>query len=259
MPQIKNEEEIEGVIFQEYEDIELPSPSYLIVGFPDAGLVGGISISHLIRELNPTEVGGIDIPRLNPPVVFVRDGEAKPPIKIFRKDGMLIVASEIPIVPAAIQMFSYALLEYAMRRRIDFIVGITGLGTPDRINKEKPQVYAAFSGDKMKKMIGDKNIQLFTEGAILGPFAIFLKESRRFRLNSVVLLAETFPELPDPEAASVAVEALSKLIGTKINIEKLLEEAEFIRLRNKELMKQTARMMSQTGKSVEAQPSMLYT
>lgn len=259
MPQVKNEEEIEGVIFQEYDDLEISSPSFLIVGFPDAGLVGGISISHLIRELNPKEIGGIDIPRLSPPIVLVRDGEAKPPIKLFKKDNMLIVASEIPIPPTVIQMFSYAILEYAMRRRVDYVIGITGLGTGERVNREKPYVYVAYSGERIKKIIGEKKIQLFSEGAILGPFAIFLKEARRFRLNTAVLLAETFPELPDPEAASVAIEALSKIIDTKISIDKLLEEAEYIRLRNKELMKQTARMMSQIGKSAEAQPSLLYT
>ncbi|MGB9725138.1 MAG: proteasome assembly chaperone family protein [Fervidicoccaceae archaeon] len=259
MPQVKNEEEIEGVVFQEYDELELASPSFLVVGFPDAGLVGGISISHIIRELNPAEVGGIDIPRLSPPIVFVRDGEAKPPIKLFKKGNMLLVASEMPLPPGVIQMFSYALLEYARRRRVDYVIGITGLGIGERVNKERPLVYAAYSGEKIKKIIGEKKIQLFNEGAILGPFAIFLKEARRFRLDTIVLLAETFPELPDPEAASAAIEVLSKIIDTKISIEKLLEEAEYIRLRNKEIMKQTARMMSQVGKSAEAQPSLLYT
>jgi len=259
MPQLKNEEEIEGIVFQEYEELELGTPSFLILGFPDAGLVGGISISHLIRELSPKEVGGIDIPRLTPPIVFVKEGEAKPPIKLFRKDNVLIIAAEMPLPPTTVQMFSYALLEYAMRRRVDYIVGITGLGIPERMNREKPLTYAAFSGEKMKRIIAEKKIPLFSEGAILGPFAIFLKESRRFRLDSAVILAETFPELPDPEAASAALEALSKIVDMKINTEKLLEEAEYIRLRNKELMKQTARMMSQIGKSAEAQPSLLYT
>ncbi|MCI4396093.1 MAG: proteasome assembly chaperone family protein [Thermoprotei archaeon] len=259
MPKVKNEEEIEGIVFQEYEDIELNSPSYLIVGFPDAGLVGGISISHIIREMGPMEVGGIDIPRLTPPVVFVKDGEAKPPMKLFKKENILMIASEIPIPATTIQVFSYALLEYAMRRRVDFVIGITGLGSGERVNKEKPSVFAAYSGEKIKKVLGEKSIPLFSEGAILGPFAIFLKEARRFRLDSTVLLAEAFPELPDPEAASVAIEALSKIIDVNIGVQKLLEEAEYIRLRNRELMKQTARLMAQAGRGAEAQPSLLYT
>ncbi|NAY89853.1 MAG: hypothetical protein GU347_03960 [Desulfurococcales archaeon] len=170
-----------------------------------------------------------------------------------------MVASEIPIPATTIQVFSYALLEYAMRRRVDFVIGITGLGSGERVNKEKPSVFAAYSGEKIKKVLGEKSIPLFSEGAILGPFAIFLKEARRFRLDSTVLLAEAFPELPDPEAASVAIEALSKIIDVNIGVQKLLEEAEYIRLRNRELMKQTARLMTQAGRGAEAQPSLLYT
>ncbi|MBE9391689.1 proteasome assembly chaperone family protein [Fervidicoccus fontis] len=256
---IIREEEIGGILIQEYEEFKLESPSFLIVGFPDAGLVGGISLNHLIRELNPKEIAGIDIPRLNPPIAIIRKGEYHPPIRIFKKDNILFLVSEIPIPANTVQPLSYAILEYCMRRRVDYVIGLTGIGSTERLNKEKPDVFIAYEGDQAKRMILINEGKVFDEGMLMGPFAIFLKEAKRFNLQSLIILAESFPDLPDPEAASVAVEYLSKILSIKISIDKLLEEAEYIRLRTKEIMKQTAKVMGQMGRSAEAQPGILYT
>ncbi len=259
MPRITREEFYDGVLVLEYEDFDIEKPSFLVLGFPDAGLVGGISISHLIRELNPREVGGIDISRMTPPITVIKKGDPRPPLRMFLKDNILMIAAEAPIPPNVIYPLSYALLEYSVKRRIDYIVSLSGIGTLNRVNIDKPKVYWAASGREAIEKAYTLGINPFDEGVLIGPYAIILKEAMRYRMNNLVLLVESFPDLPDPEAASILLQSFSKLTGIKVNVEKLLEEAELIRLRTKELMKRTAKVMGQMGKNMEVQPSLLYT
>lgn len=232
----------------------------MVVGLPDAGLVGGISVSHLIRELKAREVGGIDIARMMPPLVIVKDGTPRPPLRLFlAKDSILILVAETPLPPSAYYSLSYALLDYSARRRIDYIVSLTGLSSPNRIRTDKPKPYWAASGRKAIEVAEKLGIERFNEGILIGPYAIILKECFRFRLDNIVLLVESFPDLPDPEAASVAVRLFGKLSQVEIDVSKLLEEAELIRLRTKELMRQTSKIMSQIGKGMEMQPTLIYT
>ncbi|MEM4475602.1 MAG: PAC2 family protein, partial [Fervidicoccaceae archaeon] len=102
-------------------------------------------------------------------------------------------------------------------------------------------------------------VERFEDGVLIGPYAVMLKEALRYGLDNVVILVESFPDLPDPEAASVAVGLLGKMLGISVDVSKLLEEAELIRLRTKELMKYTSRMLEQMGKSLEMRPTLLYT
>jgi len=258
--EVFKEEDYDGVAFIEYEDFELSKPSYLVIGLPDAGLVGGISVSHLIRELKAKEVGGVEIAKLSPPVAVIKDGAPRPPVRLFlARNDILLLASEIPLPPAAYFMLSYAILGYSSRRRIDYIVSITGLSTPSRAFSEKPKPYWAASGKKAVEAVEKLGAEKLSEGILVGPYAILLKEAFKFRLNNIVILVETFPDLPDPEAASVAVSLFGKLAQLEVDVSKLLEEAEWIRLRTRELMRQTSRVMSQMGKSLEAQPLLIYT
>jgi uncharacterized protein len=259
MPQIMREEYYDGVNIIEYEKFELDKPSFLVLGFPDAGLVGGISISHLIRELNAREVGGVDVLRLTPPIAIIKEGDPRPPLRLFHYKNLLLLAAEAPIPPNAIHSLSYAILEYTVKRRIDYILSLTGIGTMNRINIEKPNVFWAASGREAVEKAYTLGIKPFDNGVLIGPYAVILKDATRYRANNIVLLVESFPDLPDPEAASVVLEYFTRLTGVKVDVKRLLEEAELIRLKTKELMKRTAKVMSQMGKGMEVQPSLLYT
>lgn len=259
VPRAVREDYYEGVTFLEYEEFELKEPSFFVIGLPDAGLVGSISVSHMIRELKPREVGGIDIERLMPPIVLVKQGEPRPPLRLFLKDNILILSSEAPIPPSSIYPLSQAILEYTAKRRIDYIVSLTGIGSPSRIKNGQPRVFWSANGRRALEEVARLGITAFDEGILIGPYAIILKEANRFLANNIVLLVESFPDLPDPEAAAEVIKVFSKLTGISIDVSKLLEEAEMIRLKTKELMRHTAKVMNQMGKSMEMQPSLLYT
>ena len=75
----------------------------------------------------------------------------------------------------------------------------------------------------------------------------------------LMLMADSYIDIPDPEAAARIVEALSKILDIRVGVEKLMKEAELIKLRYKELMKETRNMMAKMGKGYEYRAPLLYT
>jgi predicted ATP-grasp superfamily ATP-dependent carboligase len=58
-------------------------------------------------------------------------------------------------------------------------------------------------------------------------------------------MAESLIQFPDPNAAGEAIVVLGGLLSVKIELEPLMQEAEEIRLRNRELMQQTQEAQQQ--------------
>ncbi len=241
----------------EYEEFQLDRPSYLIVGLPDAGLVSVIAASHIIKKLGAMEVGGIDSYYL-PPIAVIHQGVPRPPIRIFVKDRILIVYSEflppIQTVPALMN----ALLDYAMRRGIDNVICMTGLPIPNRFEIENLRSFFIPSTKRALEMGKSAGIPLFENGYLVGPYALLLKEAMRRRMNTLVLLTESFMEFPDPEASAKNLELFSKISGISIDVKELLEQAEVIRLRAREHMKRVLPGLAQMRKEYEYAPP-LYT
>jgi uncharacterized protein len=259
VPVPKREEVYDGVVIYEYEDFVVQEPSYIVVGLPDTGLVGAISVTHIASELGAIEVGGIDLPAMMPPMTLIRKGEPIPPIRLFLKDNVLLVLSEAPVPINYVYKLSKAIMEYSVKRRFKLLVSLTGIASPSRYRDEKPRAYWAASGREALEKALSLGIESFDEGILIGPYAVILKEASKYRLNTIVLLAESFMDIPDPEAAATVLKVFSDLTGLRIDTTKLLEEAELIRLRMRELMKQTTRTMSQMGKELEAKHPVIYT
>ncbi len=237
----------------EYEEYELEHPGFLVLGLPDTGLVGVISANHLVEVLDMREVAGIDVLPLTPPVAVISKGEVRPPLRIFVKDNIMTLTAETPIPPASVHSLSRMIIDYAMKRGVDYIISIVGVASPARINIEKPRVYWIASNEKARKLVEPLNLEGFLNGYLVGPYALILKNAIRARVANLVLLADAYIEFPDPEAAAEVLNVVSKITGKEIDTRKLLEQAEMIRLRLRGLMKQTKQTMSEMSA-----PSLMY-
>ena len=76
----------------------LTEENVLLVGFPSNGLVGTFTISYLVHYLEMDQIGEIDHPDL-PPTLFVEDGEILPPIRIYKKNNLFVILSDLPFDP----------------------------------------------------------------------------------------------------------------------------------------------------------------
>ncbi len=257
MKRIIFEEEINGFEFREFEKIG--KPKYLILGLPDVGLVGTISAAHIVRNLNLKDTVGIESYAFLPPVIVVSGGEPKYPMRIYSNEDLAVLVTDVPINPPGIAPLASAIVEYARRKGIEMIISITGLGSPRRLKGEPPTAYWTASDNDVEMLIkGVENVEKLNEGILVGPYAIVLKESARKYVKNLVVMVESYPEFPDPEAAAEAIKILSKIANIKIDITKLLEEAETIKIRLNELMKETKETLARMGKGFEYRPPLIY-
>ena len=211
---------------------------YIVIGLPDAGLVGTIAASYLADSLEMNELGYIDSVKF-PPLIIVRDNEVKNAIRIYEKDDLVVVISDIPIIPSVAVQFSRSLLGWAKKLNPKLVINVTGLPVQDRLQIEKPEVVGLATGKEVIELLRSAKVLLFTEGVLFGTYAAVIKECVSQNIPSLTLLAQSHFSFPDPIASIEALSVVNKVLKTNIDLKPLKEEAEMIRIKTRELMKQT--------------------
>ena len=232
------------------ERTKIPSNAIMLFGFPDVGLVGVIAAAHLVEELELTEVAYLDS-KLLPPVIVLHEGLPHSSIRIFGKNGVLLAISETPIPAEIVQPIMHSLIDWCKSKNVKMMISLSGLPIQDRQETQELKVFAAGSTPEMLKLAQDKKIEILMEGYMVGPQALMLYHSASIGLPALTLLGQCFFNYPDPEAAAAVLKELANITGLKVNVEKLLEKGEEIRLKARDVMKRTQQEMSNMKKTQE--------
>jgi uncharacterized protein len=229
---------------------KIPSGATLLFGFPDVGLVGVIAASHLIDELGMTEVAYLDS-KLLPPLVVLHEGLPHSSIRIFANHNILLAVSEVPIPADTIYPIMDALIDWGKSKNVKMMISLSGLPIQDRQDAKELKGFAAASSPEALKLAQDRGIEVLTEGYMVGPQAVMLQRAANAGSPALTLLSQCFFNYPDPEAAAEVLRELEKITGTKVDVAKLLEKGEEIRLRARDVMKRTQEEMSKMKKGQE--------
>ena len=233
------------------EKKEIPSGAIMVFGFPDVGLVGVIAASHLISELeNIEEVAYLDS-KLLPPLIVLHEGLPHSPIRIFGNRNILLAVSETAIPADVIYPIMDALIDWGRSKKVKMMISLSGIPIQDRQDLKELKVFAAASSQEMLKMLQEKEIEILQEGYMVGPQAIMLQRCATMGLPAITLLAQCFLNYPDPEAAAEVLKGLASITGIKVDVSKLLEKGEEIRLRARDVMRRTQQEMSKMKKTQE--------
>jgi uncharacterized protein len=240
-------------VIEEVKIIErnkVPSGATLIFAFPDVGLVGVIAASHLIDELNLSEVAYLDS-ELLPPLIVLHEGLPHSSIRILGNDKLLLAISEAPIPTDAVYPVMNTLIDWTRSKNVKMMISLGGIPMQDRQDATELKAFAAASTPEAIKIAQDRNVETLTEGYMIGPQAIMLQRASKVGIPALALLAQCFPNYPDPEAAAEVLKELAKITGLEVNVAKLLEKGEEIRLRARDVMKRTQEEMSKMKKGQE--------
>lgn len=238
----------ENLIITELENI--PPNLIAVEGFPDVGLVGTIAAAFLIDQLKMRPAAFIRT-ELLPPVQSVKMGVAIPPAKIFISDKFLVMTSDIPVPPSAVYDFSLPLVEWLTQKRISLLVSINGFPYENRLEITEPKTLAIANSPEYADALQKAGVELLEDGVLAGISAVMLSELARNGVNAVALVAQAFPNYPDPGAAASALKVFSKVTGFNIDTKPLLEKANELRLNLLELAERTKAGRVQPG----AQPT----
>ena len=231
------------------------SEKTLLVGFPSNGLVGTFSISYLIHYLKMKQIGEIEIPDL-PPTLFVEGGEILSPIRVYNKNNIFVIISDIPFNEYLASKFAMSVNEFCKKNSIKKVVIVSGMETSNQ-QKNSPKIYALPTDSVLDQTLYKNHIPKFLDGSIFGTDAAMISVFRKTQIPVLILYAVCHPFFPDPEAAISAIITLSKILEIKVNTEDIQNKIERLRIQHRNLMEQTIRALQQK-KEKQVSPPQIY-
>jgi len=223
----------------------------LLVGFPSNGLVGTFSISYLIHYLGMKQIGEIEHPDL-PPTLFVEDGEILPPIRIYKKNNIFVIISDLPFGPHHAYDFSESILQYCKNNDIQKIIIVSGMETINQ-NPKSPKIYGLVTHKSLEELLYTNQISKFLAGSIFGTDAAIISVFRKSKTPALILYAECHPFFPDPKASILAITTLAKVLNVKVDTTDIQKKMERLRIQHRNLMEETIRALQQQQQ--EKQPT----
>ncbi|MEM2073009.1 MAG: proteasome assembly chaperone family protein [Nitrososphaeria archaeon] len=238
------------------KDIKFDEP-IVIEGFPDVGLAGAIASMHLIESLKLEEIAYIETPLL-PPIMVVHNGELLHPVRIYGNERLIVLTSEIALPLTVLNPLVKKVVEWLKGLNAKMLIALTGFPVENRLEIEKPEVYAVVSKKEYAEMLSKYKIEVLQEGFISGIYALFLKECLKAGLPAIALVAQSFLKYPDPGAAAELLNSLNSILSLNVDIKPLLENAEEIRLKARDLLRQTERVAPSAYRNVEGELPLMY-
>ncbi len=212
--------------FQEAEVFEikkvvLKNP-IIFAGFVGAGLVGPISIGHMIEKLQMKVIGYMRSKHLPPSTVFLR-GRLRHPFRFYsNKEGTVCaIICEITLRMEGLYAIVAAVLDWAKEKGSNEIIIVDGVASNEHDNK----VYCAAEED-LCRIMAEKDISMIPQGFITGIPGGILNECLIREIQGVALLVKANKIIADPEAAATLLEAINRMYEMQIDTKGLNEEKE---------------------------------
>ena len=228
----------------------------LLIGFPSNGLVGTFSISYLIHHLKMKQIGEIEVPDL-PLTLFVEGGEILAPIRVYNKNNIFIIISDVPFNQYLAEGFALAVHEFCKNNAIKKIMMVSGMETINQ-QKDAPQIYGLVTHSTLDSVLYNNQIPKFLDGSIFGTDAAIMSVFRKTKIPALVLYAECHPFFPDPEAAIIAIVTLAKILGIKVDTQDIQNRIEKLRIQHRKLMEETLRTLQQQQQGTETRAPQIY-
>ena len=223
----------------------------LVVGFPSNGLVGTFTISYLIHNLDMKQIGEIDHLDI-PPTLFIEDGEIISPIRIYKKNNIFVIMSDLPLDPNLAYGFAESILQYCKKNDIQKIIIVSGIETINKDLKES-KIYGLVTHQSLEEILYTNQISKFLTGSIFGTDAAIITVFRKSKIPTLILYAECHPFFPDPEASIIAITTLAKILNIVVDTTDIQKKMERLRIQHRNLMEETIRALQQ--QQLENQPS----
>lgn len=236
------------------ESVELDSP-VLVEGFPGVGLVGKMAVDHLIDTFEMDHYANVHCTSI-PPIVTYRHEihELATPIRLYvdAERDLLALQSDVPIGPDAATEFGNCVASWFTESTV-LPIYLSGL---PRQTDGPPALYGVSTGEA-DSLLAEAGIdEPAGMGLISGPTGALLAHALEHDTSALGLIVESNPQLPDPVASRVVIEAgIEPLAEISVPTDELSTRADEIEEARAQLIE---RMQQSTDDSSRAQPLQMY-
>jgi len=193
---------------------KLPEKPIVIEAFPSKGYVSTIAASYMIKQLGMEYAGFIHSNDLEA-VTVVHESTPMRPIRIYTKDNLVLIFSEIMIPMEMIHDFSEKMAEWINKidtKEIILLANIMGVTSEDT-----HEIFGIGCGKESIKKLKDADVKMLEEGVLTGMSSSIMIRCMEAGLDSIALMVET-RYIPDVLAASNMLNILNKVVGVNIDV-----------------------------------------
>jgi len=207
----------------------LKSP-IVFAGFVGAGLVGPLSVGHIIDKLKMEEIGYLRSRYLPPSTVFIQ-GRLRHPFRLYSNNDGTICAIICEItLPFGLHDIVSTILNWAEKNGSHEIVILDGVAATTHDNK----AFCAAEED-LCRVMENNDIKMIPQGFITGVAGGLLNECLVRKIQGVTLLVKASAKSADSLAAATLVEAVNRAYNMNIDTTDLRKDKKKIGVDFKEL------------------------
>jgi uncharacterized protein len=216
----------EGLTF--IGESEFKKGKKLIQLFNGSGMIGSITGSFLIDHFKMNYRGYFSSP-LIPAYAIVKDGKPDNPVRLFESETFLLFLCDVSLSKHDVKPFVTQIYNWYEANEISEVIIFGGIPLENKIERVSIPAYVTYVGTEMENLVIEKNLPIKESGSIFGSIATSQLESVRRKKQSLAILAECIPFIPDYAAAAKIVELFNKAFGLDIETTKLWEEFESLK------------------------------
>ena len=201
----------------------------LITGFPGVGLASTIAANFIVDSLKMERIGFMMSEKL-PPAAVVQEGVPLYPVRMYRRDKLMILLSDFAIPIQLSTLMSDTILSWnGNEKNFKAIISLEALMAEPTKEDKDIKLYGVGSTESARAWLKKSEVETFDHGWITGISGLLLSEGNRLRRDIICLLVDANAMYPDARSAAKLVETVDKLLPEiEIDLKPLYEEAEKI-------------------------------
>jgi uncharacterized protein len=237
----------------------------LIAGFPDSGMIGSISINHIIEQLGMHQIAAVESQYVMPAAIFIGK-RFRHPFRIYANDSGTVctLICEVPVLAKGTSSIIDMVIDWSENAGISEIMVLGGIlptnFSPPYLHERKPLVLQNEATQDIRPADQvSTGMAVPDDAVIVGLAGSLLSVSAARGLKCTALMIPTMPEAPDPEGAVIVLESMAKVPPyLKIDTSSLRQKVEAIKKHLEEYLKLHQQQMQQYEQSASRETERIY-
>jgi len=209
-----------------------PSPvkPVLVCGLPGSGYVGKLAADYLVTVFKAKKVAEFYATSFPPHVNINEDGVAvRLKGELYHaetgqgNDLLVFTADAQPATSDGAYQLAEAVLREAKNLHADLVFSLAAYITGSFVKERR--VFGTATSLEFLPRLSQNGVQIMKEGGISGMNGVMVGMAKLQGMEGVSLLGETSGYLLDPAASHSVLEALSRILGVKIDMTSIEERA----------------------------------
>lgn len=197
----------------------------LVTGFHGVGLVGYITINHLVKSLHARPIGYVETEQ-QPALISLADERISFPFEFFRHGDIVILFPRFQPKRSEVREFTREIVNWIVKNKFREAILVGGL---DNRFKQGDEVMRSVPTRASLERVKGLGVPLLEEALfVTGPLALMLTYSEMNSFPAAAFLPYSERGRPDPRAAALAVKQINTMFNLSVDVFELINDAKRI-------------------------------